>query len=335
MAHPPFFSIIVPVYNVSEYLRRCLDSISNQTFNDFECLLIDDGSTDDSSAICKEYAERDERFHFFQKENGGVSTARNLGLKHARGTWICFVDSDDYVENEYLGGFHRLSDMGDLLCQGIICCSIEDGRKYVSVLQKQYVTRNDFAVPLIKMYGSLIYYYLMLKAFRRDIIVNNNIYFDEALKRRQDEMFINKYIRNINSINIGSECNYNYFFTTAEKYNSFSSIYDKLAFNISSITYYCLYSFCREESDFFLLTRIAGTRLLGTIFSSYQKSSKYRKKKEILFVKKYITPFKNNVAIAHGIRWRIFSPLICSKKYFLIIIGLRLYVATMRRHNNR
>ena len=88
-------SIIVPVYNTEKYLRRCVDSILAQTFTDFELLLINDGSTDSSGAICDEYTQKDSRVRVFHKENGGVSSACNLGLDNARGEWITFEDSDD------------------------------------------------------------------------------------------------------------------------------------------------------------------------------------------------------------------------------------------------
>ena len=96
----PKISIIVPVYNVEKYLRRCLDSILAQTFTDFECICVDDGSPDGSGKILDEYAEKDSRFVVIHKDNGGVSSARNAGLDVARGEWITFVDSDDWVEAE-------------------------------------------------------------------------------------------------------------------------------------------------------------------------------------------------------------------------------------------
>lgn len=95
-------SIIVPVYNVEKYLRRCLDSIRAQTFTDFECICVDDGSSDGSGKILDEYAEKDSRFVVVHKDNGGVSSARNAGLDVARGEWLAFVDSDDWVEKEWL-----------------------------------------------------------------------------------------------------------------------------------------------------------------------------------------------------------------------------------------
>ena len=93
-------SVIVPVYNVEPYLRKCLDSIINQTYRDLEILVIDDGSTDGCGRICDEYAEKDERIRVFHTENRGLSCARNLGLDEAQGEWIGFVDSDDWIESD-------------------------------------------------------------------------------------------------------------------------------------------------------------------------------------------------------------------------------------------
>ena len=96
----PKISVIVPVYNTARYLARCLDSIAAQTFPDWECICVDDGSTDESGAMLDAYARRDARFRVIHQENGGVSRARNAGLDAARGEWIAFVDSDDWIEPE-------------------------------------------------------------------------------------------------------------------------------------------------------------------------------------------------------------------------------------------
>lgn len=90
-------SVIVPVYNVEKYLQECVDSILAQDVEDMEVILVDDGATDGSGKICNEYAEKDKRVTVIHKENGGVSTARNAGLDIARGKYITFVDSDDYL----------------------------------------------------------------------------------------------------------------------------------------------------------------------------------------------------------------------------------------------
>ena len=91
-------SVIVPVYNVQKYLRKCLNSLVKQTFKDIEIIAVNDGSTDDSEEILKEYAEKYDNFSYYNKENGGLSDARNFGLKHANGRYVAFVDSDDYVD---------------------------------------------------------------------------------------------------------------------------------------------------------------------------------------------------------------------------------------------
>lgn len=95
-------SIIIPIYNAEKYLHECIDSILAQTYKNWELLLIDDGSPDSCPAICDDYAKKDNRIKVFHKENGGVSSARNLGLENASGEWICFVDADDYISANYL-----------------------------------------------------------------------------------------------------------------------------------------------------------------------------------------------------------------------------------------
>lgn len=109
-------SVIVPVYNAEKYLRRCVDSILAQSYKDFELLLVDDGSTDASNVICNEYVEKDCRVRVFHKQNGGVSSARNVGIDYALGEWITFIDSDDWVSESYLYNlFSHIDDGVDLI----------------------------------------------------------------------------------------------------------------------------------------------------------------------------------------------------------------------------
>lgn len=97
-----FITVIVPIYNIEKYLRRCLDSILNQTYRNFELILVDDGSTDSSGAIADEYGRKDDRITVLHKANGGSSSARNEALKIAKGEYISFIDSDDYIESDFL-----------------------------------------------------------------------------------------------------------------------------------------------------------------------------------------------------------------------------------------
>lgn len=115
MCEVPKISVIVPVYNSGKFLHRCVDSILSQSFVNFEVLLIDDGSTDSSSIICDKYAERDSRLRVFHKENEGVSSARNLGIDNAKGEWVTFVDSDDWIDSEMFLSFVKDSNNADVM----------------------------------------------------------------------------------------------------------------------------------------------------------------------------------------------------------------------------
>lgn len=94
-------SVIVPVYKVEKYIKKCIESIINQTYENLEIILVDDGSPDNCGKICDEYAKKDKRIKVIHKENGGVSSARNLGLEKSNGQYITFIDSDDWIEEEY------------------------------------------------------------------------------------------------------------------------------------------------------------------------------------------------------------------------------------------
>ena len=95
-------SVVVPVYNVEKFLDRCMANLLSQTYKDYEILLIDDGSKDSSGALCDRYAAICDNVRVFHKDNGGLGSARNYGIKHAKGNYVCFIDSDDQVTKEYL-----------------------------------------------------------------------------------------------------------------------------------------------------------------------------------------------------------------------------------------
>ena len=106
----PKISVIVPVYNAERYIRQCLDSILTQDFADFELMIVDDGSTDSSLELCKDYSEKDSRIRLFHKENAGPSSARNFALTRANGEYLLFLDSDDYwLDNSCLGRLYQIA----------------------------------------------------------------------------------------------------------------------------------------------------------------------------------------------------------------------------------
>lgn len=123
-------SIIVAVYNVEEYLDQCLQSIKGQFFSDFECILVDDGSTDNSGIICEEYAKQDQRFRLINKTNAGLSCARNTGIIEAKGNYVAFVDGDDIIASDMLEKLYNRAQKDDLdiVCGNVECFDSQTGK---------------------------------------------------------------------------------------------------------------------------------------------------------------------------------------------------------------
>ncbi len=187
----PQISVIVPVYNSESTLNRCVDSILSQNFKNFELLLIDDGSTDRSGEICDEYAKKDFRVKVTHKENGGVSSARNAGLDNAKGEWITFVDSDDWIYRDFsfdIVGSHN----EDLL---IFDYQIDNGE---SLTPMQAIEHYDVKKMLEKYLCFEIFRTPWAKFFRREII--GNLRFDTRITIGEDTLFSLQYLRNCRSI---------------------------------------------------------------------------------------------------------------------------------------
>lgn len=187
-------SIIVPIYNADNFLHRCVDSILAQSYADFELLLIDDGSKDSSGAICDAYAVKDIRVRVFHKENGGVSSARNLGLDNAQGEYITFCDADDYVAPDWLAAYRKaMAENVDLAIQGYY--SIEGVNAIAKSLQPYQGTGVEAKRQLItSLFSQEVYYYLWVKLFRRDLLEAHHIRFDEQSILGEDTQFISKYL---------------------------------------------------------------------------------------------------------------------------------------------
>ena len=214
MKQSPLISIIVPVYNVEDYIRPCLDSILAQTYTNFEAILVDDGSKDGSGSVCDEYAEKDSRFIVVHKENGGVSSARNKGLEIAKGEYIAFVDSDDWIENNYLTIILNEIEDYDLLFFGHIA-HYNDGNT-VYRLPPPYIGENKDKTEegLLQLRINDIPFgyfgYTCFKVFKRGIITVNHIEFLIGLSFREDEVFTGTYCRYAKTLKVISVPLYHY-----------------------------------------------------------------------------------------------------------------------------
>lgn len=172
-------SIIVPIYNVEKYLRQCLDSIQDQTYQKFECLLINDGSPDNSADICREYVSKDSRFRYFEKENGGVSSARNLGIERSKGQFITFIDSDDWVESDYVEILYDelIKENADIAVSTYKRFEMGDNCWYVHAFQRGYdkkvFTNKKLMDELLSLDGfDNSYRFVSGKLVRRNLLEN-------------------------------------------------------------------------------------------------------------------------------------------------------------------
>ena len=181
-------SVIVPVYNAELTLKQCVDSILSQEITDFELLLIDDGSTDQSPIICDEYAKQDLRIRVFHKDNGGVSSARNLGLENAQGEWITFIDSDDYITKDFLPDF-------DMIDTDMVFCSY---RSFLDKKISDYRSHEILSVP--QNFNEFINKFItdpvlrgpVSKFFKKDIILS--LRFPVDMKTGEDTYFVLYYV---------------------------------------------------------------------------------------------------------------------------------------------
>ena len=192
----PKVSVIVPVYKVEKYLPECIESVLAQTFPDFELLLVDDGSPDNSGKICDDYAARDPRIRVFHKENGGVSSARNLGLDNARGEWIAFVDSDDTVGEKYLE--HLWAQVRENAMLDFVFCRLWLDSNGVLREVPQHATGTlSSAAVLVSLLSGELNGGPYCKFFRSRIIADSRLRFCEEISIFEDLLFLVQYAKRI------------------------------------------------------------------------------------------------------------------------------------------
>lgn len=199
-------SIIIPVYNAESTIEKCINSIQNQKYGNWEIILINDGSTDGSLECCKKLEMSDCRIKVIDKSNGGVSSARNFGLELAEGDWITFIDSDDYVENDFFS--HCKSEYADLL----ICDykrKAKDSIKHVK-FENEFIDLTASSDKLTDIISSEVFLCPWTKFFRRSIIEKFKIRFDPEIKWAEDRLFVYEYLSHISNLKFVGSGNYIY-----------------------------------------------------------------------------------------------------------------------------
>ena len=203
MNHEIIISVIIPVYNAEKYLVECIESVISQSFERYEVILIDDGSTDSSLEICKEYEARDARIRVFHQKNCGVSKARNVGLDNSHGKYVCFVDSDDVLIPEALEVLvsAAVSGNSDIVCANAWRWNGNEKRKLFDT--KDRIVKEN-------LLSEIVHFALWAQLFNLDVIRQHHIRFVEGLAYSEDAVFVSCYALYANSISFVSRPVYFY-----------------------------------------------------------------------------------------------------------------------------
>ena len=321
-------SVIVPVYNVEKYLVKCLDSIINQTYKDIEIILVDDGSTDNSGKICDKYALKDERIYVIHNSNSGVSYARNCGINKAKGKYILFIDSDDFIDKNYVQELMFPIQREDY---DLVICNVNDF----------YIDKNINECRNIKeelLIGNFFddYWYLInllrvpvVKLYKTDIIKTYNILFPENIVSGEDQIFNFKYYNFVRKYKFINKALYNYFH---RENNSLSKIRTLKTFEMLKEKLYIERDFLETKKvknrELILNNHIIDTVVNFSVLEQYNNSYKDFKRR-ILDLKKilYETDKYSNIKryfTMKGLKNNIIFPIYCycilkyyKKKYFM------------------
>ena len=213
-----FISIIIPVYNKGQYLERSIESILYQSFNNWELILVDDGSTDGSGLICDKYAAQDSRIKVIHKKNGGVSSARNIGIQNANGTYLVFCDADDTITTNALQILYDAmnNNNADLVVGGFRNIELNTSRN--TKIIKEQLARQEISIDKTNIKEKISFFWQennMMSAcgkiFRNDIIYENNITFSEDLVVLEDFCFVLDYLQYSESFICINDVVYNYY----------------------------------------------------------------------------------------------------------------------------
>lgn len=269
--YKPKISIIVPVYKTETYIRRCLNSIVNQTFNDWECILVDDGSPDNSGIICDEYSQMDARFRVIHKSNEGVSSARQKGLSIASGDYVIHVDPDDWIETDMLEGMF-LRAVNE--CSDMVICDLQLDFKDCSVLSVQKpeesTSEGVFKCLFTDLHGSCCN-----KLVKKSIIDDFSISFPKGFDVCEDLFFISLYVQYCTKISYVNRAFYHY--VHIDSHESMTSVkkfdlqYYKKLYNLFIET------FTDETKKLLIKTKFAYMMSLGAYLSGNMGSFSFFK----------------------------------------------------------
>ncbi len=277
-------SVIVPVYNVKDYLKECLESISMQTYKDLQIIIIDDGSTDGSGEICKNLSKKDNRIEYIYQINAGVSKARNTGLDYAIGKYVCFVDGDDRLSSNaikvlveaacnkdtlVISSYDYIDEKGKHIC---------NGDDYLVADMNNHEALYNIIIPTSKIgYQG----FLWNKIFFNSVIKNNNIRFNTEISYNEDRLFVFQYLMTGCCVSIVHSVTYHYRQRTGSAMNSISN-----DFSINQVTELDAFEVIESQlkevnNSLYLRSSLACFYCANDLYKrcSFQNEGKYRELK--------------------------------------------------------
>lgn len=296
----PKVSIIIPVYNTSVFLERCLNSVFEQTFSDYEAIIVNDGSTDSSEEICKDLIKGRERFQLYTKDNGGLSSARLYGLHKSTGDFIVFIDSDDYIEKTYLAELYKaITDTNADLC----LCSyyIDNGKSKtcelipeeygLSIEGKEAVLNYIYnLLPTIQNNSLLLHSYMWMRMFKRNILQDKLFVHEENVFL--EDLALNVLLSSyISRISFAHEPLYNYCVNEGSLTLRFREKLFPKFINLSNLIEKELLSY---EEPAFVYSRMNDIRVIWIEYSLVNdtRSTYQYFRKEFIFIKDYVNRWK-------------------------------------------
>ena len=322
-------SIIVPVFKAEKYLHRCVESILSQCYTDFELLLIDDGSPDNSGVICDEFALKDKRVRVFHKTNGGVSSARNFGLSRSQGEWITFIDADDYVHPEFLSSLYEKHDFDLIVGSFQIVGSNES---WGGTLKEQSYSKLALRKEILDLSSIINFQTPWGKLFRTSIIKDNHIFFDEKIYIGEDSLFILNYLLFTESLRLSDKTHYYYergnngslsqslysiehhSHAMEAFYKMLSKLGDVFCVDVKSIQFGYIRTYCSKQIDFI-----------------YQVKNNYKYKRRCLKMmcqNKYLKLFFSDETTSYRKKIKLFHFLMSNNLNFMSLV----YIYLLKGH---
>lgn len=297
-------SIIIPVYNVEKYLANCINSIFTQTYKEWELILVNDGSTDNSGIICDEYASKDSRVKVIHKVNGGVSSARNAGINASDFNLIYFVDSDDFIEpptlEEIINKYKATN--ADLVVHGLVDDNLID--KSIRKISYSTFNESDYAeiIETTDRYGLLKG--PVCKLFRREIILANKVCFDSSISYGEDTKFTFEYLQYCSSIAFVPKhfyhyCNWGIASLTRKRYNY--QFWENTANMLKEVRMPIVDKFRTKSSYSSFIHNVYVSHISKAIHSLYDKETFIPREERLIFLKQYKrNTFIGSYPLEHG-----------------------------------